>query len=554
MRRYHAAVAVAIYLTASLLIERAAIAHLGSVCACNGGSDPTQFMWALVWWPRAILHGENPLVTHLMWTPGGLNLASATSVPAAALLASPLTALLGPVVTFNLIVIAAPVLSAWFAYRLCLHLTRAPGASILAGYLYGFSSYELAHMIGLLHTVFTFVPPALALVTLKRLDGSIGPRRYVVLAALLLIVQLGFSTETLLSLTIVGAFALAAGWVFATPIYRQRIVAILPLLAGAYAAMALVWSPYLYQEIVRGNPYSVGWGNTFLADATNFLVPTTITLVGGHAFANVSQAFLGNPTENGSYIGLPLAIIVGWFAIQQWRTRVAKVVVSVLAFTVIFSLGAQLVIVGHRTIALPFRLVSGWPLLNQMAPVRIAVYVALVCSVAAALWLAHDRSRSVVRWVLAGLAVVFLLPNTGVTYPGVSIGMFHAPLDQPRFFTTDMYRRYLSPGEVVLPLPWGKLGSSLLWQARTDMYFRMASGYFRPPPTEYARDPIVSQLLANAPRPTAPAQLRAFIALHHVSAVVADPQQSGPWLGVLAKIGLRATPIGGILLYRVPGS
>lgn len=553
-RRRHSLAALALYVAASALIERAAVGHLNSVCACNAGSDPTQFMWAMIWWPRAILHVQNPLVTHLIWTPGGLNLASATSVPAAALLASPITALFGPVVAYNLVMIAAPVLGAWFAYRLCLHLTHAPAASILGGYLFGFSSYELAHMIGLLHTVLTFVVPALTLLTLRRLDGSIGQRRFVVLAALLLILQVGFSTEMLLSLTIVGAFALGAGFALATPDYRRKIVELLPLLAAAYALMAIICSPYLYQEVVHGTNYSAGWDNTYLADATGFLVPTVITLVGGHAFSGVSQAFLGNPTENGSYLGLPLVVIVAAFAIQMWRTRTAKLLVAVIAFAVLWSLGSHLMIDGHQTISLPFSVVSGWPLLDQTAPVRIAVFVALGCSVAAALWLARARSGWVIPWTLAALAVVFLIPNLGATYPGGNIRMFHARLDQPAFFTTDLYRRYLRPGEIVLPLPWGPNGSSLLWQARTDMYFRLASGYFGSTPAEYARDPIVQQLQSGVPRASAPAQLRAFLALHHVSAVVADPQLSGAWLGVLAKLGLRPIQVGGILLYRVAGA
>ena len=36
--------------------------------------DPQIFIWALAWWPHAILHGQNPFVTHAIWAPDGVNL------------------------------------------------------------------------------------------------------------------------------------------------------------------------------------------------------------------------------------------------------------------------------------------------------------------------------------------------------------------------------------------------------------------------------------------------------------------------------------------------
>ena len=34
------------------------------------GSDPKAFIWCFGWWPTAILHGENPFVSHALWAPG----------------------------------------------------------------------------------------------------------------------------------------------------------------------------------------------------------------------------------------------------------------------------------------------------------------------------------------------------------------------------------------------------------------------------------------------------------------------------------------------------
>jgi hypothetical protein len=47
-------------------------------------TDPGVFAWHFTWWPHAIAHGLDPLVTDLVWAPVGSNLAQATGVPSAA--------------------------------------------------------------------------------------------------------------------------------------------------------------------------------------------------------------------------------------------------------------------------------------------------------------------------------------------------------------------------------------------------------------------------------------------------------------------------------------
>ena len=86
-RDHCGALVFVLYLIVAIVIERNAVAHIATVCACNGGSAyparfsvPTAFMWALKWWPHAIAHLQNPLISHDVWTPQGLNLARATSV------------------------------------------------------------------------------------------------------------------------------------------------------------------------------------------------------------------------------------------------------------------------------------------------------------------------------------------------------------------------------------------------------------------------------------------------------------------------------------------
>ena len=553
----HAALAAALYLTAATFFRFQAVEHLNSVCACDGGVDATQFVWALAWWPHALLHGLNPILTNAIWAPGGMNLASGTSVPGAALLASPITELAGPVVAYNVLSLLAPVTGAWFAYRLCLYLTRSPAAAILGGYLYGFSSYELGQLLGHLHTAFTFAAPAAALLTLRRLDDRIGPRRYALALAAVMTLQLLLSSEMALTLTCVGAAALLCGWFASGVDRRRRIVALVPVLLAACGLAALVCSPYLYYELVHGSVYATGWDTTYFADALNFLVPTPITWIGGHALSGVSGVFSGHDlSESTAYLGPVQIALVAGFIIQGRRTRTAKFLLALLVVVVVWSLGRYLVIDGHRTISLPWSVYRQLPLLDQLLPVRLTLYVALICAVAVAGWVAAPGRRPAWRWLPALAALAMLLPAAGAVYPGTQQAVYHGRFSDPRFFTAGGYRRYLRPGEIVLPIPIGQAGDSLLWQARAGMYFRLASGYFGAPPTSYARQRVfwaLEQTAGSLGAGTARA-LRGFVVRQHVGAIVLDPGSSALWEPVLARDGLEPTSTGGIIFYRIPRS
>ena len=47
----------------------------------DGFTDPSGYMWALAWWPHALLHGVNPLFTHAIWAPEGTSVAAAATIP-----------------------------------------------------------------------------------------------------------------------------------------------------------------------------------------------------------------------------------------------------------------------------------------------------------------------------------------------------------------------------------------------------------------------------------------------------------------------------------------
>ena len=219
---------------------------------------------------------------------------------------------------------------------------------------------------------------------------------------------------------------------------------------------------------------------------------------------------------------------------------------------VVWSLGARLYIVGHATVRLPWSLLDGLPLLDQVIPARIALYTALVCAVIVAIWVGRGAAPPAARWGLGILAAFLIIPASGVVAPGTNISFFNQRVSEPAFFTTDLYRKYLTPGELVLPIPYAENGLSMLWQARTGMYFRMASGYFGTVPPFYASQAIVPQLKADIPGPNAPQELESMLVSRHIGAIVAEPREVATWGPVIAKLRLKPLAVGGVLLYRVP--
>ena len=175
-----------------------------------------------------------------------------------------------------------------------------------------------------------------------------------------------------------------------------------------------------------------------------------------------------------------------------------------LAVVVVLLLGSHLHIAGYSTIPLPWKLLDQ-SLLHDVIPLRLAVYMFLLVAVIGAMWLAQPRTGgwALGKWAVAAASIAFLVPN-------VSGGLWRGQEFNPAFFTTHQYRRVLARGETVLILPFGQLDNSMLWQADTDMWFRLAGGYINPQyPADYESDPLFPALFRNA-RPD-PQTLRSFL-------------------------------------------
>ncbi len=563
------AVLVLYLLISILLVGRQMLADPSHICACSGSTDAAAYMWSLVWWPHALVHGLDPFVSHVIWVPDGANLASAATLPAASLLISPLTAAAGPVAAYNLLSVLSPVLAAWFAFRLCRYLCGRWLPSVAGGYLFGFSSYELVQLTSHLNLVLTFLVPAAAHLVLLRLDGRISARRLVVLLTVVLVLLLGTSEEILVTFLAFGAVALLLGYCFGSAAKRTAIVALVPTILLAGAATCVIAAPFLYYALTGLGPNpTASWtevANRVSTDPLNYLLPTPLTWLGHGLDASLATKFNeGNFSEGVAYLGIPVVAILALFLIPRRREPGARILLGLLVVTVVASLGPHLHIaspprpmagtfVYRPSIPLPWLPVSHLPLFKQVAPARIAMYVSLIAAVVVALWLAAPGKRRWPRWLLVVAGVVLLLPDVSPPY-------WHARMDDPRFFTDSTYRRYMFPGERALIFPFGHNGNSMLWQAQTGMYFQMTEGYVGvATPPSYYNEAIDRDMqfggTSQLPLSQVGPQLKDFIRRRKVDVIIVEASGLTAWsLLVPATLHLRARKVDGVEIYDIPPS
>jgi hypothetical protein len=518
----------------------------------GGKDDPQVYIWFLSWWPYAITHRLNPFVTYSLWAPDGLNLTWSASIPAPALLSWPITAHWGPVISFNLLTIAALVLSAFAAFLLCNELTDKFLPSLVGGWLFGFSSYEIGHLMGHLNLDFTASIPALVWLAVLQDRGEIRVRTFIAAGTGLLVFQFGTSTEIFATATMFGFIALILAYM-AQADDRSRLTKVAIGLGCSYIVCLVIVSPYLYYMVKEssGVPPLILPSDVFVADIINYLVPTQTTAANGAWAASIASRFTGNDAENGAYLGLPLLMIIAAFALSSWRSRRTQILLSMLLILVFCSFGPYLHYEGRSLCPMPWWLGAKLPLLRQALPVRFSLYTTLVAGIMTALWLASlSKQQSTIGYMLALLTVLTLMPNIG----DKQAYWFTDLQDRvPRFVSGDDYKRVLKRGDNIIVLPYGYMGASTLWQATSGMYFRLAGGYLNAyvPPT-FAGWPIVQMFYSGKPGQRVQDYLTAFCRAKGVRVVILAADCSRDWDLALRRMDWQRIEIGGVIMYRVP--
>ncbi|HXC85989.1 MAG TPA: hypothetical protein VNV62_29505 [Trebonia sp.] len=536
--------ALVIYLAIWIITETfPLLAHPGRPQLDQTSTDPNFYVWSLRWWPYAVAHALNPLHSTLIGAPGGYDLAWVTSIPPLALPAFAITELAGPVVTFNLLVIAAIPVSGWAAFVLCRRLTGRFWASLAGGAVYGFSAYEIDHVSsGQLNLAVALLLPLMAYLMLLWRDQAIGSRLFVALLALTMTVQFYLFLETFVDMTAVLVLGLAAGYALADRPDR-KLVARLSLRVGIAYAIALVLAiPYLKYALSHQPPGFSSRPSSASLKLASLVVPWESQTYGIGWLARAATPLAG-PDLDG-YVSIPLLAIAVALGVVAWRRRMTRFLIVVVVLLILGALGPALHIDKWSAVGnLPWGKVWSLPIARSAYPVRLMVFVFLALAVMTALWLAGPSKRWWARWLLGVLAAAAIVANT----PPLALQ------DQsgfPAFITTGEYRQYLSPGETVVALSErGNVG--LLWQAQTNFYTRLAGGFINKAITQYGGvpEPVAELSLGGLTQPNVQ-RFRSYIASAKVGAILVEQHEAGSWPAIFARLGLRGQAAGGVIVYK----
>jgi hypothetical protein len=250
---YQGLIAFAIYLVAMVFgLAQPLLPHLDVPHVQQTQVDANFYIWAISWWPYAITHGLNPLFSHQIMAPGGVNLAWATTTPTLSLLMWPITATAGPIAAYNLSLILAPPASAWATFILARRLTGKFWPALFAGFVFGFCAYEITHEAsGQTNLTVTLLIPLIAYLVLRWWDGSLGRRGFLIWMALALAAEFYTFLEAFADLTLIAPIALVIGYVVAARDTRPKVVRLAVDCVIAYVGSIVLAAPYLYAALAN---------------------------------------------------------------------------------------------------------------------------------------------------------------------------------------------------------------------------------------------------------------------------------------------------------------
>jgi hypothetical protein len=562
-----------IYLAASAALCRHVFsAYRTSVIGLTGGDD-SLFTWWLAYTPWALLHGHSPLVSNYLNAPGGVNGMWNTSVPLLGILGAPITLTAGPTATLNTMTLLGPAVSGAVAFAV-LRRYMHPAAAFVAGAMYGFSPFVLAHLVAVhLNLLWNVFPPLLVLfVDEMAIRQRIRWWKLGLGLGAALVVQAGLYTQTIglaVAIAVVVLIVMAIRW----PHEIRPRIGYLVKTALVAAATFLVVCAYPLYELVRG-PYrptgSIRDEFYFVADLANVWVPTPWNY-GWFGLGARNADMRLNGAEQGFYLGI-VVLAACLLALVALRSVAVSLIGLGGLIAAIYSLGPQLVVFNdaHGPKYLPFRFIAHLPLLENIESVRFTVFVGFAGAALVGFVLDRALTSRDLRWrvgggLLALAAAVSWLPAV-TRFPPIS------PLAAPGFFLTDKASE-IQAGSTVRTVPRASPALPghavpMAWQAWTGMRFKLHGGYFVGSQNgvnineavtdafDAATDAIAATGIAPAAGSPEFAAAQAALAAQPVDDIVVVPLPgTGPQdvlIGfVTALTGVQPVATGGVFLYKL---
>jgi hypothetical protein len=480
----------ALYVTIRLWADPAGLAQRGD------GNDVDQASWFMRYSAEAISHFHLPaLVTGAMNAPHTVNLMWNTSLLLPGVIMTPVTLLLGPQVSLNLLLFIGFAGSAASMYFVLRRWGARIRSAFLGGALYGFSPAMIGSGIGHYHLVLAILPPLMIDAMLRIVTGRGSALRSGIWLGVLAGAQLFIGEEALIDTVIAGAVVLIV-----LAVNRPRSILadarrkLIGLGSAAIVALILcargLWVQFHKVTLPQGGAYDViKWNNHYTHLYTipyAWVVPSGRVVLHTYASQQLANNYPQPSTEYLAYLGIPLIIVL--LAAGVWLWGNLRIRIAFLSFLVleVLSLGGQGIGPYPGTL-LPWHWLGSLPMLKSVLPDRLSI----LADAAAAAVLALALDEAVKRWRASGKAKPnTILQNPMIVCYGVALlallplaPMPYAPTPVtavPGGYASTFSQLHLASGAPVLVVPVANGGQTqpMRWYADRGLPQSMVGGDF----------------------------------------------------------------------------
>lgn len=417
-----AAATLVMYSVLAVVMTWPVAAQLGTHLA-GGRDDLMTHQWTFWWVKQALVHGQNPYYTPLIFYPQGVTLLYHNIAWFNIGVWLPLQAVLGGTAAYNITFIATFALNSFAMYLLVREWTGTRSAAWIGGLIYGFWPFTQSHYDHPNMILVFWIP--LALLFLKRTLERQRKRDAVIAGVCLAMIGVTRWHLLIMGGVIIGLYVLYA-CVTQRACRTRRAVSLLALV-GVVAGLLLlpVALPVVVGQLTREHPEDIFLDeqDTGQTDGLAYLLPPRDHPLSSEATRQLSENLVINQTYVPflGYVTLALAILGALSNRKQAAFWVLAALVCVL-----LALGPQLRVNGqlYPDVPMPYRLVEGlFRVLRK--PDRFNVVLGLPMAMLAAFGVqALLQRRQVIRFagVLAVvLSALILIEYRVAPFPAVQV-------------------------------------------------------------------------------------------------------------------------------------
>jgi hypothetical protein len=348
------------FVIATIVMTYPLVLKMGTAAIGGGGGDGTYFIWLVRWYQKALFELKiSPFFNPYMNYPQGWNMATTDITPAMVALALPGSLLFGPTWGYNFAMLVSFVLSGWGMYLWVKHLTKSDLAGLIAGTIFAFIPFKMAHYItGHLSLAGTQWFPFYfwgLFDLLKQEKFSWKP----VLMASISAGLIGLTSPYYVYMTIIMSGVFLMGFLIFkgnkrlnNKVFWKSVMAF-GLLAAILVGLSML--PYLNLNAQNGlADRSVDYLNRYSASPTDFFIPSIKQFLWGQWIDDYFDPdFFNEATLYIGAVSFVLAVIAWW----KWRKSefpdLLGISLLVILVSFVLAMGIQLHWLGKQVTFLP---------------------------------------------------------------------------------------------------------------------------------------------------------------------------------------------------------